>query len=94
MRQHLIPHRFVGFAKDGQTQIRERKPFDVAAARKMLRDGATIEAIGEAQGVSGQCVRNRLRALGLGYLISDRVRRGYVHSQGQLARIERVKAAR
>lgn len=93
MRTHVIFHRLVTRDAPAQTRISSRKEFDVAAARKMLREGATLEAIGAAQGLGGQCVRNRLRALGLGYLISDKVRRGQVHSQGQLQRIAREKAA-
>ncbi len=94
MRNHVVVHRFVSFARDGQTQVRKRKEFDVAAARKMLREGATLEAIGEAQGLTGQTVRNRLRRLGLGFLITDPIRIGELRSKGQLSRLAREKAAR
>lgn len=93
MRTHIIFHRLVTRDAPAQTRISSRKEFDVAAARKMLREGATLEAIGAAQGLGGQCVRNRLRALGLGYLISDPVRVGEARSRGQRQRLEREKAA-
>lgn len=87
MRTHLFITRLVAGDAPAQGRIRTRKEFDVAAARKMLREGATIEAIGEAQGLSWSCVRNRLRSLGLSYLISDPVRVGQVRSQGQIKRL-------
>lgn len=92
MQYHKIAHRFVSFAKAGGTQIRQTKAFDVAAARKMLRQGATLEAIGEAQGMTAQTVRKRLHALGLSFLIADPVRVGECRSKGQLARLAREKS--
>ena len=73
MRHHLIIHRFVA-SGPAQTRVPTRAAFDVAMARKMLRDGATLEECGKAQGLSKQTVRNRLKALGLSYLINDRAR--------------------
>lgn len=75
MRIHIAAHRFVSRPAPASTRIGGRKEFDVGVARRMLREGATLEDIAAAQGLSRDTVYVRLRRLGLGYLISDRQRR-------------------
>ena len=86
MRHHLIIHRFVSDDEAASTRIQFRKEFDVALARRMLREGNTLSQIGEAMDRHPASVRARLKKLGLGYLISDPVRVGEVRSKGQLKR--------
>ena len=74
MRQHVIYHRFVTRAEEASSRIATRKEFDVALARKMLREGATLDEIGRVHCLTGAAVHGRLKKLGLGYLVSDRVR--------------------
>lgn len=86
MRNHLIIHRFVDKAEQAATRIQFRKEFDVALARKMLRDGATLAEVAAAMNRHPGSVRKRLVKLGLGYLISDRVRVSGLRSKGHLKR--------
>jgi len=87
MRHHIIVHRFVTRSEEASTRIVTRKDFDVGLARKMLREGATLEQIGRAHGMTGAAIHGRLKKLGLGYLVSDRVRVGQARSRGQLKRL-------
>jgi hypothetical protein len=92
MQRHRFHCRLVAGDADAQGRIRPRKEFDVALARKMLREGATLQAIAEAHGMTDETVSRRLRSLGLGFMISDHVRRREVNSKGQLARIARERS--
>lgn len=75
MRYHVATFRFAGRNEEAATKIGGKKPFDIAAARKMLRGGASLEEIGVAQGLSKFTVRYKLKRAGLGYLLNDRERR-------------------
>jgi len=87
MQTHIVFHRFVARDEEASSRIATRKDFDVGLARKMLRDGATLDDIGRAQSLTGAAVHCRLKKLGLGYLVSDRVRVGQARSRGQIKRL-------
>jgi transposase-like protein len=87
MRHHLVIHRFVSGDEPASTRIQFRKEFDVALARKMLRDGKTLADVASALDRHPASVRQRLIKLGLGYLISDRVRVSALRSKGQIKRL-------
>lgn len=82
MRQHIAAYRFAGRDEPASTRIGGRKPFDVAAARKMIREGKTLADIGEAQGLNPLTVHYRLKKLGLCYLLQDRQRKSEKASRG------------
>lgn len=87
MQNHRFHHRIVVLDKSAQGRIQFRKEFDVALARKTLREGATLSEVGAAMDRCPASVRARLGKLGLGYLVSDPVRVGEVRSKGQIKRL-------
>lgn len=90
MRYHLIVHRFASRSEPAATRIGGRKEFDVAAARKMIREGKTLADIGQAQGLNPMTVHYRLKNLGLSYLLQDRQRKSERCARGGKAAVAKA----
>lgn len=92
MQTHRIVHRFVSEGPAATKITARESRFDVVVARKMLRQGATLKEIGAAMGVTGACVHQNLRKLGLGYLCSDRERVRSMNVNGGIKRAAKRSA--